>query len=134
MKIKHFPLVIVLCLMALRPAYGAVPKNPTGADWLLMTPEEKVQCVESSVSFLKKKGIPVGQPASYYGAMLNSVVDEPGAEKASITNIVTTLIYKNEPQTRAIIDSLRVKPGAQKGMAAPMTSSGKTAGHRQQIA
>lgn len=115
MRLNRFCLVLMVFCAVASPAFAAetprtlAPPMSTGADWLLMTPQEKVQCVNAAVAFLKAKGIPVQRHPGYYGAALNTVVDQPGAEKANITNLVTTLVYKAEPQTRVVIDQLRIK-------------------------
>lgn len=95
-------------------AEKVAPPKYTGTDWLLMTPDEKVAAIDSIIIFLKSKAIPVQRPAGYYGAMLNTVVDRPGAERAELINLVMTLVHNNEPQTRPLIDQLRSKPDAKK--------------------
>jgi hypothetical protein len=116
MKLKSLSYGLILAIFSCSLGYAAVqpkvqpPKKQTGTDWLLMGPMEKVECVNATVAFLIKKGIPISQTPHIYGALLNSVVDQPGADKADIVNLVTTLVYKNEPQTRPIINQMRNKP------------------------
>ena len=129
MKIKPIGYTLILLLLAWQPIFAEtakiqLPPKYTGTDWLLMSPHEKEASINSTLSFLKAKGIPIQKPAGFYGAGLNNVVDQPGAEKVEVTNLVTTLVYNSEPLTRGYIDQLRVKPAAKK-VATPSKSDSK---------
>jgi hypothetical protein len=116
-----FSLMTALAFAAEAPKILTPPKT-TGADWLIMAPQEKVQCVNSAIAFLRAKGIPIEFGGDFYGSALNNVVDQPGAEKTAVINLVTTLVYNKEPQARPMINQLRIKPGKKSPEPANKTS------------
>jgi hypothetical protein len=87
-------------------------KTIKGADWLLMTTKEKEAFLNSEMDFIERKGIPLQRPMQYYGAAINEVLMQPGTDKAEVTTILLSIVYKDDPRTRPMIDKMKRVNGA----------------------
>ena len=99
--------LILLAPAAVHAASASVPDPVKGRDWIVMTTQEKEKYLTSAIGFLQAKGIPLQHPAPYYGQALNILVDQKGAEKAFLVDLLTSIIYKDDPRARAVLDKMR---------------------------
>lgn len=120
---KALLLLLAVSLAVSGPAWAAKAKMPdtvdtvTGADWLIMSGDERTAYLAKAMKFLESKGIPLRRNAAFYGSQLNVWCDQPGADKALVINLLTTTVYKDDPRTHTMINKMRNKPQASKAAA-----------------
>ena len=93
----------------LKTAKVKSPSAMTNVDWLLMSQKEKAYCLVSIMQSLHKQGIPLAKSPEDYAVLIDKVVDSPELKANTVKNILTSIIYANEPQSRPAINALQRK-------------------------
>lgn len=116
---KSFLLTLILSLAIVSSTWAGTtaPKHAKGADWLLMSSQEKSDYLSSVIKYFENKGIPFEKPAGFYGSTINTIVDQPGGEKAEVMNLLLSVVYKDDPRSRTLIDKMK-KPANKPSSAA----------------
>lgn len=111
-------LAVFLCSNSAIAAEQPKPSPVLGADWLIMSPKEKTDYLVIAMKFLSGKGIPLRKPIGYYGQAINLLTDKPGSEKALVLDLLTSIVYKEDPRARPLIDKMK-RPAAKTVSLAP---------------
>ena len=114
---RQIPALLLAAILLIGASDAQAPKLVTGADWLTMATAEKEAYIISTVGFLEAKGIPFQQPLPFYGMAMNELVLMPGADKADMATLLLSVVYKDDPRTRPMID--KMKKSGKEGSAPP---------------
>lgn len=83
----------------------------TGDDWALMSNEEKATYLFNLIQLLENTGLNFSKSIKdYVLAIDNQIMDDASLEKKDIKDIFILLVYRDEPDTRVLIDSLSSPP------------------------
>ena len=92
-------------------AYAAMPQqNVTGLEWLQMSMGERMDSLLASMVVLDKSGVKLKRaPNDYYDAVRESLKAAPDLYSSDLTNILASIVYAKEPDTRPALEKLRSK-------------------------
>ena len=83
-------------------------ENMKGADWMLMTPAQKLIYADTMLRVLIEQGIPVQKPAVYYMQAMDWMLsEEPSFGAKYLDYLFLFSVYDNEPDSRPTIDFVR---------------------------
>lgn len=110
-------LILLTSMMAAAPCLATrldysskfvADKEPTGYSWLKMNDAERLDYVMTSLYILSSHGVEYkGSPKGYMGAIGEKLDKSPELYEANVTNILASVIYETEPQSRGGLERIR---------------------------
>lgn len=85
------------------------PDKITGAEWITMTHEDKMEYVLEAVEVLKDQRVPMQKDAyAYTDALDNLFTSKPELPASDSVVALASLLYDTEPRAREILEALRL--------------------------
>ena len=117
MRIKYLPVLVLPLILFLNlscASCAADQEGVTGLTWLQMSMEERLDYIDTSMEILKFHGVELGKSINdYYEAVGERLQSNPELISASVTNVLASIVYEQEPGTRVAMDRIRKKPTIQ---------------------
>ena len=86
-------------------------EDVSGMDWFELSLGERMDHILASMSILSHQGVPIKKSMNdYYNAVSEKLRTDPSLYETKITNILASIIYEKDPESRAKIDQFRNKP------------------------
>ena len=86
-------------------------EDVSGMEWFELSIGERMDHILASMSVLNRQGVSIKKSMNdYYNAVSEKLRTNPGLYDTKITNILASIIYDKDPESRAKIDQFRNKP------------------------
>jgi hypothetical protein len=94
----------------LRPPTSELRAKLTGAQWITMTHEDKMEYVQGALAVLKDQRVPMQKDVFAYTDALDILfTSKPELPAADSVVALASLLYETEPQAREILEAIRLK-------------------------
>jgi len=86
------------------------PKDFTGAEWVTMVHEDKLDYVSGAMSVLKNQRVPMEKELYAYTDALDALFTEkPELSASDSVRALASLLYETEPEARKVLEALRLE-------------------------
>ena len=86
-------------------------EDVSGLEWFELSIGERMDHILASMSVLSHQGVPIKKSMNdYYNAVSEKLRTDPGLYETKITNILASIIYEKDPESRAKLDQFRNNP------------------------
>ena len=107
-------IAVVIVSSVMSPAMAKIERpvakrlgNIRASEWMKLPSNDRRDYIDASIISLGQKGVKLNKlPKEYYKLVENAVLDHPQYDQFSITSILVSVIYHNEPASRKSIDEL----------------------------
>ena len=86
-------------------------EDVSGMEWFELPMGERMDHILASMIVLDRQGVPIKKSMNdYYNAVSAKLRADPGLYDTKITNILASIIYEKDPESRGKLDQFRSKP------------------------
>ncbi len=107
MRSKLFSALLFFLFIGSQAAFAQVDTYQ-GTEWGGMTHREKFACVLATMVWMDACKVPLSQSPNAYISKIDELLSaEPGLRDKDLANIFAAVVYRNEPESRSVLQSIR---------------------------
>ena len=106
--LKKFVCAVMLLVFVITgslPASASTKNDITGLEWLQLSISKRMEYIAYAMYVLTENGVELeGTPNDYYNVVDHRLKMRPSLYSSKIINLVASVVYEDEPQTREALD------------------------------